>query len=723
MTTPYYGTKTPTFVDITKSDLPVQSSYGIYVGLVRAIDTEFRNGRLYVFIPGFGNDADSFRNWTPVTYASPFLGMTLGQPGNQSNDFETTGQTYGMSMIPPDIGSEVLCCFPGGQRQAAGYWFACVNSNVSRNMVPGIGSLPASNIDPNSVPENIRILIDVNQNYPAAEFNEADKNAFKADWYKNNKRPLHIPRALQLWNQGLDADIERGAITSSSQRDAIGAVYGFSTPGRPINDPSKNSIIKRQIQTAQLTDAQAAPYKVTTRLGGHSFLMDDGDFEGKNNLVRIRSSAGHQLIMNDTEGFIYISNANGTSWVELTKDGDILIFNAGDTAIRSQGSIMLHADKNIMLNADKLHLNANKEIKLQAPNISINASQFLNSYGRQSQIKAGTLGILSNSSLAIKSGGSLLLGGDKIYLNSGASAPSFNLPINIKQYQFKDVKGVSLATPNLINYSLDNRPFVNFWQEEPSFSLRSINFKVPTHEPYVRSYGKSMVGRNSAIVGAAVTFSGLTSAVADIDSIASNNKGVADAIRQPLDQSLKAPNSAFIKQPAPSVSIGNLDTNSTQSYFAQLGYSQSTGSYESFDSFGAGKYRLNAEQLTELQYIKPGTATSLADLQNPSNWVGGENKPGSLQEFLISQESQEKAAQDITELNYKKLKESGIITDQMSNEVTAGYLSAAHKHGIAQVELWNKTGSNPQIAKSFNLGRYSQTQTEFVADSNQSKVS
>lgn len=722
MTTPYYGTKTPNFVDITKSDLPVQSSYGIYVGLVRAIDTEFRNGRLYVFIPGFGNDADSFRNWTPVTYASPFLGMTLGQPGNKLNNFETTSQTYGMSMIPPDIGSEVLCCFPGGQRQSSGYWFACINSNISRNMVPGIGALPASNIDPNSVPENIRILVDVNQSYPAAEFNEADRNAFKSDWYKVNKRPLHIPRTLQLWNQGLDADSERGAITSSTQRDAIGAVYGFSTPGRPINDPSKNLQIKRQIQTAQLTDSEAAPYKVTTRLGGHSFLMDDGDFEGKNNLVRMRTSAGHQIIMNDTEGFVYISTASGKSWIELTKEGDILIYNAADIAVRTQGSIMLHADKNIMLDAEKLHLNARKEIKMQSPNISINASQIFNLYGRQLQIKGNSLGLMSSTNMALKSGGSLLLGGNKIYLNSDGASPSVTPPTNLKQYQYKDVKGVSIAIPNLRNYSVDNQPFVNFWQQEQGFSVKSINFKLPTHEPYLRSYKNTNITRKIVSMTPTVSFSGLSNLTNDIDSLATNSKGIAEAIRQPLDQNLKAPLSNFIKQPAAISEIGSLDNNSVQAYLAQLGYSQSTGDYASFDNMGVGKYRLTGDQLVSLQYLKEGSGTGLSDLQNPSNWIGGDNKPSSLDEFLSVDTTQEKAAQDITNQNYSLLKEKGLITDDMSKEAVAGYLNATHKFGLARVETWNQTGNDPIVSKSFNLGRYSQTQTELVSSSNESKI-
>ena len=93
-----------------------------------------------------------------------------------------------------------------------------------------------------------------------------------------------------------------------------------------------------------------------SRLGGPSFVMDDGDDkflrkghpkdtameyanieaqeEGgdvtrlHNELVRLRTRTGHQILLHNTEDLIYIANARGTSWIEMTSNGKIDIYGA-----------------------------------------------------------------------------------------------------------------------------------------------------------------------------------------------------------------------------------------------------------------------------------------------------------------------------------------------------------------------------------------------------------
>ena len=79
--------------------------------------------------------------------------------------------------------------------------------------------------------------------------------------------------------------------------------------------------------------------------------MDDGGVLGADQLVRLRTAGGHQILMHDTEETIYISHAKGNSWVELAADGSINIYGKNGFNLRSEGNINIHSDQNINMNA------------------------------------------------------------------------------------------------------------------------------------------------------------------------------------------------------------------------------------------------------------------------------------------------------------------------------------------------------------------------------------
>ena len=80
------GTKRAQFADPNNSD--IANNMGIYVGVVKSIDTSFRTGRISVYIAAFGSDPNSPSSWFEVTYASPYMGTTTGPARNpQYNTF------------------------------------------------------------------------------------------------------------------------------------------------------------------------------------------------------------------------------------------------------------------------------------------------------------------------------------------------------------------------------------------------------------------------------------------------------------------------------------------------------------------------------------------------------------------------------------------------------------------------------------------------------------
>jgi hypothetical protein len=704
MVNAYTGTKTVDFADTSKSDFPL--NFGIYKGLVRKIDTGIRNGRLYVYIADFGgDDVDVESNWTPVTYASPFGGYTTGALNATTNDYYSTQQSYGFYASPPDIGNVVLCCFPGGDR-TEGYWFACINPNLSRYMVPSIGAVKVDQIDQLSVPSDLLPFLKSDGQYPVSEWNNSLSAPYTSgDWVKTPK-PLHIPQTIRLIQQGLDQDTARGAISSSSQRDPISSVFGISTPGRPApsQDPAYR-YTKEQIASGNFDPAEL---KVTTRVGGHSLTMDDGDLSNDNNLVRLKTAAGHQIMMNDTEGFIYISNSTGTAWVELTKEGDVLIYGQRDLSIRTQGNLMMHSDHDISLNAERnLKLYAGGITAIQAQSVTLNASQFLNMYGRQTQLKSGgSMSLTSVSSMSVRAGGSMGLNAGMISLNGGGGGGSSAPPTPLPQYPLPDTfysnTGWTVANPAIL----------------------STNYKVPTHEPYIRGNVARIIEFQTQ-PAEEISFNVVGDQINPPTNVTTSSLDNANTV--PVNN--PAPSDAFIKQSDPPDVIGVLDKDQIRAYNAQISYSYNAD-YNSQTEFGyQGKYALGTTALQNTGYIREGTPQTAEAFSNPNNWTG-KNGVYSSADFQASPQIQDQAMYDYTRSNYAALQTAGVITVSTPPDKVVGLLAAGHSEviGVQGAINYATTGKETRdlngtsVSDYYNQGRYSQTQVSLIQASNASKV-
>jgi hypothetical protein len=703
------GTKNASFADTSKSDIPL--NLGIYKGIVKKIDTATRNGRIYVFVDGFGSDnADLEASWKPMNYASPFSGFTSGpigaSKGLQVNSYSYTQQTYGFTIPSLDIGSQVLCCFPSGDTQE-GYWFACVNPNLSRYMEPALGALDLSKIDPVSIPSDVLPYLKPGTPYPVGEFNQFDSKVYTSNW-NNSLRPLNIPQTLNLVRQGLDSDPNRGAISSSLQRDPLNSVFGFSTPGRPIStqDPQNIPDLRQKLSTG---DFNPTDFNVTTRVGGHSFVMDDGDLYGKNNLTRWKTAAGHQILMNDSDGFIYISNSTGTTWIELTAKGDVLIYAGNDLSIRTQGNLMMHSDQNIKFNAGRsFNVYASESINLQSPRaIQTNAGQILNLYGGQTQMSSqGGMSIGAGGSFALKASGAMHLNASTISLNGGGGSSVAARPGSLPTYSLPDAKFTDTGWAVVNNF------------------LHSTNYRVPTHEPYIRGNVAALVELQEQLAQESTTIADTDIAGTPISPPAVTGTAGAD---QASFQSVAdpAPTAYFIEQPNPGQALGVLDADQTRAYLAQVSYNASGGDYAYTGADGRlGKYQLDATTLTNLGYVNAGTTN--ADLSNPNVWTG-KNDVNSASDFQTNTLIQDQAAYDYAKKNYASLQASGLIKSDTSADTVSGLLAASHSVGATATTSWYTTGEivtdnvGTSVVDSFNRGRYSQTQVPLITASETSK--
>lgn len=303
-----------------------------------------------------GNQAERSGQIVQVKYLSPFFGATPLIGTSNNDDFESTQKSYGMWFVPPDVGTRVLVIFSEGNF-ARGYWIGCIPDTFMNFMTPD----PWTGTTFNNRDTGLKL--------PVGEYN---KNIAGSG---NNPtrflKPVNPFLYRRLLQQGLIDDPIRGPSSSSSRREVPSSVFGISTPG-PVD------------KTEGAPRAQTGPSGVrantyTSRLGGHSFVMDDGDdkflrkgpansspseyadlyaneSDGEptipaNELVRLRTRTGHQILMHNSEDLIYIANARGTSWIEMTSNGKIDIYAADSVSVHSNQDLNFTADRDINFTA------------------------------------------------------------------------------------------------------------------------------------------------------------------------------------------------------------------------------------------------------------------------------------------------------------------------------------------------------------------------------------
>ncbi len=304
--------------------------------VVNNLDPELQGALEVVLYEGVTPDSEESGFTCTVKYLPSFWGTTSSKfEGNNSASFNDVQKSYGMWFVPPDIDTVVLCMFIGGNRNA-GYWLGVVPDRFQNHMIPGIAASRFTAM----TPEQKRKY--GTEYLPVAEF--SIKNRKITGKYEVNEfnKPVH-PFADRLLQQGLLLDDIRGVTSSSARREHPSGVFGISTPG-PV-DSSVNA------PTASVVYNKKTTRIFHSRLGGHQLVMDDGDKNGLNELFRIRTRTGHQILLHNSSDLIYIANAAGSAWIELTGQGKIDIFAQDSVSIHTEGDFNLRADRDFNIEA------------------------------------------------------------------------------------------------------------------------------------------------------------------------------------------------------------------------------------------------------------------------------------------------------------------------------------------------------------------------------------
>lgn len=650
----------PANMKLDRGNAPVQP--GLYIGEVRNVyDKQTRSGRVQVWIEDFGGpDKENPDNWKTVLPVSPFYGYTSPAAEQDTGDgnYILNKQSYGMWFTPPDIGTSVVCFFASSDSNYGYYLGAVVEAGIN-HMLPAIGASKNYKLDNSSQSSYFKNALQL----PVVEINDNNQQIAENPRFFDQPKPVHSVVAATMLQQGLIKDPIRGPINSTAQRESPSAVYGISTPGRPIYlGGMSDENVRQKAESGQLTPQDA---KVIARRGGHSFIMDDGDLSGSDQLVRIRTAKGHQITMSDSGDCFFITHANGQTWLEFGNQGTVDIYSTNSINLRSQGDINLHADRSINLNAKgAINMRGEQAFAVEGGLIQMNASKAMLLYSDKFVgIKSdGTVSLHGAKSGTFNGGGNMVLSAGCISLNGG-DAPDVPKPTNIALQNLPDTK-FETGTGWVVNNN----------------SLKTIVSRAPTHQPYpLQSRGIN-------------TQTQLQATDTPVEASAEINSKLAQ-IQNVEFTAIDAEN--YETSEVSTESVGSLEPQQVTALLAQ---SEAVAGQDPdvLSENGVGAYSLTPQQLEDAGYIKPGTvefylagdqATSLDVLSSSSVWTGKDGI-NDVNAFLTDKSLQAGVQTTLYQTSLSELKSIGVVTGSEDPVKLGGLVQAAAKYGAPTVQKW-----------------------------------
>lgn len=293
------------------------ANFATCIGIVKNNADPAQHGRLQVYIPSIDTQYYEPETLPWATYVSPFGGTTVDFPVGREQDVVPGISSYGLWAIPK-VGAQVLCGFLEGD-PAVRYWIGCV-------YIPQLNRTMPSNIDP--------LLTEID------------------DTGVNPQQTIPYQKA-NLTKAGLQPG-------SFHYRTRGGYERSISYPSNnDVNKPITNGYAPKPLQK-KAADSQTI---CLTSPGRHFFVMSDVDEHCR---MRLKTTAGSQIIFDDTNERIYISTAQGKNWIELDEgNGKIYLYSDSKISVRAKNDINLYSDENI-------NIVANKRVNIKSETRSVN---------------------------------------------------------------------------------------------------------------------------------------------------------------------------------------------------------------------------------------------------------------------------------------------------------------------------------------------------------------
>lgn len=433
---------------------PTAEQQGITIGTVVDTNDPQEQGRFRVVCPKWGDSWNTRVEDLPwVMYASPFAGQTeldARGPGLQTS---SGGIAYGMWAIPR-VGTQVLVM--------------CIDGNPMNRVY--VGSL-FNQFSQHTMPHG-RFMYDDHPALPKTS------SAPPYGPYTSTEHPI----------QPLSDNLERAYGGKSGHRyefQTRGADYavssvdvsqlGFTYSKVADDDGAKyNNWTSTQGYQAKRIDSSTTQYEsqvvAITSPGFHALSMDDRQ---ENCRIRLRTTSGHQILMDDTNERIYVSTAEGNNWVEMDQSGSIDVYSTSNVSVHAGQDINFTADGTIRMTAKEgVHLSSGGDVRIKSgSNMHITANDCIVSTSTYSvnadtaQVNSSTLNLTGSSAVNVFSGGNVLVTGSTIQHTAGSHTTSVNI-VRASTTPATAASSVAAQSPHV-----------------PS--------RVPQHEPWARTMTKS----------------------------------------------------------------------------------------------------------------------------------------------------------------------------------------------------------------------------------------
>lgn len=334
----------------------------ITLGLVVDSDDPLQQGRLRVFCPALNDDPKQLEYLPWCVYSSPFSGSVNNSSYTRGSDPEnaaTEGSVhYGMWAIP-EIGSNVLVtCIDGDFRRRV--WLGCVPTHQEThtlhhgrwvwedNRVDGPLSSTGEPVQP--LYDNIRLAFS-----SGFDSNNPDYKTDSPEWKS---------RAVDYQATAIRSDYKQKVNSRRSETDQT---------ANDIIEEEENTFSHDMIGShgydwssfGERADRLSPKVFGFSTPGMHAISLDDRPFNCR---IRLRTTSGHQILLDDSNERIYISTCKGNNWVEMDAAGNIDVYSSTRVSINAAKDINMTSGGTIRMFADKgIHMFAGHAVESDNP--------------------------------------------------------------------------------------------------------------------------------------------------------------------------------------------------------------------------------------------------------------------------------------------------------------------------------------------------------------------
>lgn len=411
----------------------------ITIGIVVDVDDPQQNGRIRVACHSLGDEVSPNRiNLQNIPWATmaPFLAGSMVQGYRGVMGVVDSEVPYGFFGVPK-VGTEVIIALVDGDPNFR-VCLGCLHHNGASGAAPhgrytSTGEYPKEPlsmadrpIQPLSTNLQLSFSGPFNQDRNNYEwFSRATDYTFSAHrgTNKNPRQASDDPEDVEI----VEGDGNTINYTQGYAKDRIGEQSDVVTNANRKYDPQ--------------TYALVSP-------GFHAVSLDD---RADNCRIRLRTTSGHQIIMDDTNERIYISTMKGKNWVEMDSCGNVDIHSDTRVSIHAAKDINLTSEETIRLSSKNIHMRAQNELRMFSngdthifsnANIRTRAKQshfsetgakfeimassdvLITSSANVHMMASSSLYLTGNGSVELLSSGNIIHTASKVLSNAGTSATS-----------------------------------------------------------------------------------------------------------------------------------------------------------------------------------------------------------------------------------------------------------------------------------------------------------